>query len=55
MNLSIAPSLPPSKAGKIVCDHLLIPNDKIDTTIINNGVVGVQTMNIFLSFIAPWN
>lgn len=42
-------------SGKTIPEFWGLPHGKIDATIVNNAVVGVQTMNTFLSSIAPWN
>jgi len=42
-------------SGKTIPEFWGLPHGKIDAIIVNNAVVGVQTMNTFLSSMAPWN
>jgi hypothetical protein len=42
-------------SGKNIPEFWGLPHGKINAEIVNNAVVGVQTMNTFLTSWAPWN
>lgn len=42
-------------SGKTVPEFWNLPHGTINAQIVNNAVVGVNTMNTFLTSMAPWN